>query len=51
MVCALEINIILDLMQLIFFSKLKIKTVTRNLIQNQTEFVSTDNMKCLSLRQ
>lgn len=51
MVCALEINIILDLMQLIFFSKLKIKTVTRNLIQNQTEFVSTNNMKCLSLRQ
>lgn len=34
-----------------FFSKLKIKTVTRNLIQNQTEFVSTNNMKCLSLRQ
>lgn len=52
MVCALEINIILDLIQLIFFfSKLKIKTVTRNLIQNQTEFVSTNNMKCLSLRQ
>lgn len=51
MVCALEINIILDLMQLIFFSKLKINTVTRNLIQNQTEFVSTNNMKCLSLRQ
>lgn len=51
MVCVLEINIFLDLMQLIFFSKLKIKTVTRNLIQNQTEFVSTDNMKCLSLRQ
>lgn len=51
MVCALEINIILDLMQLIFFSKLKIKTVTQNLIQNQTEFVSTNNMKCLSLRQ
>lgn len=34
-----------------FFSKLKIKTVTRNLIQNQTECVSTNNMKCLSLRQ
>lgn len=51
MVCALEININLDLMKLFFFSKLKIKTVTRNLIQNQTEFVSTNNMKCLSLRQ